>query len=488
MSERTIFLGALDREDPAERAAYLDAVCADDPVLRQRIEALLRSHDSAEAFLAVPAPEQLAADESLAFLGPPREPGALGRLDHYEVLEVVGWGSTGVVLRARDTKLQRIVAVKALAPRLAASAAARQRFVGEAQAAAAIRDEHVVAIHAVSDEGPVPYLVMEFISGVTLQDRIRQTEALDLKMILRVGAQVAKGLAAAHAQGLVHRDVKPANVLLENRVERVKLTDFGLAGAAAAGLITRGIIAGTPLYMSPEQAHGEVTDYRSDLFSLGSVLYTMCAGRPAFLADSTAEVLRRVCEDTPPPLRQVAPDLPGWLCDTVARLQAREARDRPGSAQEVADLLSSRLVELHIPGAKMPVPAVAAARPSRRGYFILAVSLVALLAIVALLAALLWPWLRPERADGPAEPLELRREDMPPELLALAGGGDPEKAPASAAVLGDGRFLFPRVGETAPPPTPTGPSTCFAWRRSPSRSRPAPCLDCAPRRFACRRG
>src|SRR5262249_6550079 len=154
----------------------------------QRIEELLRSHREADTFLEVPAPEQLAAAErSLAFLGPPREPGALGRLDHYEVLEVVGRGSTGVVLKARDTKLQRVVAIKALAPRPAASATARQRFVREAQAAAAVRDDHVVAIHAVSDDGPVPYLVMEFISGTTLEERRQQAGALGLKEILRLG-------------------------------------------------------------------------------------------------------------------------------------------------------------------------------------------------------------------------------------------------------------------------------------------------------------
>jgi serine/threonine protein kinase len=457
MSERAIFLGALDREDPAERAAYLDASCADDPALRQRIEELLRSHQEAGAFLAVPAPEQLAdADESLAFLGPPREPGALGHLDHYEVLEVVGWGGTGVVLKARDTKLQRIVAVKVLAPRLASSAA-RSRFVGEAQAAAAVRDDHVVAIHAVSDEGSNPYLVMEFISGVTLQDRVRQGGPLELKEILRIGAQVAKGLAAAHAQGLVHRDVKPANVLLENGVQHVKLTDFGLAGAAA-GQSGRGVIAGTPGYMSPEQARGEPTDHRSDLFSLGSVLYTMCAGRPPFSADSTAEVLRRVREDSPAPLGEVRPDIPVWLRDVIARLQAKEARDRFASAQEVADLLGGRLAALQqspgpssdqAPGTQRAPPKDSVAPPSRRRYVILAVSLIALLAA---LTALLWSWLRPapEPGEGPAEPVDLRREDLPPALLALAGGGDPARAPAElAAVLGGGRVLFPRPGSTS---------------------------------------
>ncbi len=166
--------------------------------------------------------------------------------------EVVGRGATGLVLKARDRKLQRVVAIKVLAPRLAASAAARQRFVREAQAAAAVRDDHVVGIHDVNDEGPLPYLVMEYIAGITLQDRIRQGGPLDLREVLRIGMQVAKGIAAAHAQGLIHRDIKPGNILLENGVQRVRITDFGLALAAAdAGLSEHGVIAGTPEYMSP---------------------------------------------------------------------------------------------------------------------------------------------------------------------------------------------------------------------------------------------
>src|SRR5262249_52686062 len=233
----------------------------------------------------------------------------------------------------------------------AASGTARQRFVREAQATAAVRDDHVVAIHAVSDDGPVPYLVMEFISGTTLEERLQQAGALGLCEVLRLGMQIAKGLAAAHAQGLVHRDIKPANILLENSVQRVKITDFGLAGAAAAdaGLKGGGLIAGTPLYMSPEQARGAPTDQRSDLFSLGSVLYALCAGRPPFRADTTAAVLKLVCADTPPPLRAIKPDVPAWLCDVVARLMAKEARDRFASAQEVAELLSKQLALLQQP-------------------------------------------------------------------------------------------------------------------------------------------
>src|SRR5262249_21737480 len=154
--------------------------------------------------------------QALTFLAPPREPGALGRLDHYDVLEVVGRGATGVVLKARDRKLQRVVALKVLAPRLAACGPARERFVPEAPSTAAVRDDHVIAIHAVSDEGPLPYLAMEYIDGVTLEERIKQGGPLEIREILRIGLQAASGLAAAHAQGVIHRDIKPANILLEN--------------------------------------------------------------------------------------------------------------------------------------------------------------------------------------------------------------------------------------------------------------------------------
>jgi WD40 repeat protein/serine/threonine protein kinase len=471
MTEREIFLNALEKEGAAARAAYLDAACAGRPALRRRVEELLRYHQEDPAFLNVPAMEQLAAaEESLAFLGPIAEPGSLGRLDHYDVLELVGRGSTGVVLRARDTKLQRVVAVKALAPRLAASAAARQRFVREAQAAAAVRDDNVVAIYAVSEDGPVPYLVMEFICGLTLEQRIRQGKRPDVTEILRIGMQVGAGLAAAHAQGLVHRDIKPANILLENGVQRVKITDFGLAHVAAdAGPTGCGVLAGTPQYMSPEQARGEPTDHRTDLFSLGSVLYTLCTGRPPFQGDNTAAVLSCVRSDTPQPVRQMNPDVPEWLSSLIGRLHAKDACARPASAREVADLLGGRLALLQqpplTPPSEAPVVPVPGARRPPRGWhsrrLLLALWLVVLLAAVAALAILLPGWQRgrsdpgpegdpPPGESGPVEPLDLRREDIPPTLLALAGAGASAQAPPElAAVLGDGRFLLPRVGHTS---------------------------------------
>jgi eukaryotic-like serine/threonine-protein kinase len=355
MNEREIFLAALDK-DPSERAAFLDEACAGDETVRRGVETLLRLNAAPHPFLEVPAVDQLSADVpglrnaavDLSFLGPPSEPGSLGRLDHYEVLEVVGRGGTGVVLRARDTKLQRVVAIKALAAPLAVSGTARARFAREARAAAAVRDEHVIAIHAVEDGRPVPYLVMEFIDGCTLEALLRSAGPLEVKDVLRIGVQAATGLAAAHRQGLVHRDVKPANVLLENGVRRVKLTDFGLARAADdASLTQSGYIAGTPLYMSPEQAGGEPIDPRADLFSLGSVLYEMCTGRPAFRAPTTVAVLRRVCDETPRPIREVNPDIPEALCRVIEWLHAKKPADRPDSANEVADLLARLLADLN---------------------------------------------------------------------------------------------------------------------------------------------
>src|SRR5262249_37008155 len=185
-------------------------------------------------------------------------------------------------------------------------------------------------IQVVCDDGRGPYLVMEFIGGCNLESLLRRGGPLEVKEVLRIGMQVANGLQAAHKQGLIHRDVKPANILLENGVQRVKLTDFGLARAADdASLTQSGLIAGTPLYMSPKQAAGEPLDARSDLFGLGSVLYEMCTGRPAFRAPNTVAVTRRVCDGKPRPIREVNPDIPESLCRFIDRLHAKKPAERP---------------------------------------------------------------------------------------------------------------------------------------------------------------
>ena len=234
----------------------------------------------------------------------------------------------GIVLKAFDEQLHRIVAIKAMTPSLAASGTGRQRFVREAQAAAAVNHDNVVDIYAVEEAGPVPYLVMEYVAGISLEDKLKQQGPLELKEILRIGLQTADGLAAAHRQGLVHRDVKPANILLENGVGRVKITDFGLARAADDVSVTQtGVIAGTPAYMSPEQARGDAVDHRSDLFSLGSVLYALCAGRTPFRGSTSLGVLKQVCEEQPHPIRDLNPDIPEWLCAIIEQA-ARQASRR----------------------------------------------------------------------------------------------------------------------------------------------------------------
>lgn len=292
----------------------------------------------------------------LRHLSPTDFPRMLGRLGGYEIAGVIGRGGMGVVLKGFDQALNRYVAIKVLAPHLAASGAARQRFAREAQAAAAVVHENVMAIHGVAEARGFPYLVMPFLRGASLEKRLREQGPLEVPEILRVGLQAAAGLAAAHAQGLVHRDIKPANILLEDGVERLKITDFGLARAADDATLTRsGVIAGTPQYMSPEQARGEVVDPRSDLFSLGSVLYALCTGHSPFRAETSYGVLRRICETQPRPIREINPAIPDWLVMLIERLHAKDPAGRWQAAEQVAELFSQCLAHVQQPAAA-PLP------------------------------------------------------------------------------------------------------------------------------------
>lgn len=303
----------------------------------------------------------------LEFLAPTDDPAMLGRLGTYEVAGVIGYGGMGIVLKAFDRALNRNVAIKVLAPQLAISASARRRFAREAQAAAAVVHEHVVAIHAVAEAGGLPYLVMPYVAGNSLQQRLDRTGPLAVPEILRIAMQTAAGLAAAHAQGLVHRDVKPANVLLENGVERVMITDFGLARTVDDASLTRsGVIAGTPRYMAPEQAQGDGVDHRADLFSLGSVIYAMCTGRPPFRAETAMAVLRRICQEQPRPIRQINPEIPDWLAEIVEKLHEKDPALRFQTAAEVAELLGQHLAHLQRPTSVPRPPRLAGRRRSAR--------------------------------------------------------------------------------------------------------------------------
>ena len=306
--------------------------------------------------------------ESMAsqLLSPASHPELLGRIGRYDVERLIGSGGMGVVFKAHDSELNRPVAIKILAPYLSGSGPARKRFAREARAAAAVVHEHVVPIYNVETERETPFLVMHYIAGESLQGRIDRDGALGLCEILRIGMQAASGLSAAHQQGLVHRDIKPSNILMEQGVERALITDFGLARAADDASLTRtGFHPGTPQYMSPEQAAGEQVDARSDLFSLGSVLYTMCTGRPPFRAETSLGVLRRITDVEPRPIREINPNIPEWLSLLIARLMSKSPEDRFANALEVADLLGQCLAHVQQPAA-MPLPeAVAALAPKR---------------------------------------------------------------------------------------------------------------------------
>jgi serine/threonine protein kinase len=284
-------------------------------------------------------------DDSLrALLGEPGHPELLGRLGRYDIERVIGSGGMGIVLKAHDSELNRPIAIKVLAGHLAHVGAARERFAREGRAAAAVVHEHVVAIYNVESDGAVPFLVMQYVPGRSLQARVDEDGPLAATEALRIGVQAAAGLAAAHRQGLVHRDVKPSNILLEDTVERAVLTDFGLARAMDdASLTQTGIVAGTPHYMSPEQATGGQIDHRSDLFSLGSVLYFMVAGRPPFRATGSLAVLHRICHEPHRPAWQVKPEIPDELCDVIDRLLEKKPSRRFTSAEEVRDRLAALL-------------------------------------------------------------------------------------------------------------------------------------------------
>ncbi len=308
----------------------------------------------------------------LKLLAPTDDDRMLGRLGTYEVMGVIGSGGMGIVLKAFDSALNRYVAIKILSPHLGSSGAARKRFSREAQAAAAVVHDTVMEIYGVANVDGLPYLVMPYVRGSSLQRRLDDEGPLAVVEILRIGMQAATGLSAAHAQGLVHRDVKPANILLPHGIARVKLTDFGLARAVDdASLTVTGVIAGTPQYMSPEQARGESVDHRSDLFSLGSVLYAMCTGRAPFRAESSYGVLQLVTHEEPRPIREINPDIPEWLCRIIARLMSKQPNDRFASATEVAELLEACLAHVQQPDlVSLPLgtlmPASRARLPRRR--------------------------------------------------------------------------------------------------------------------------
>lgn len=335
---------------------------------------------------------------SLDFLEPAVHPELLGRLGRFDIERVIGAGGMGVVFKAHDGELHRAVAVKVLAPHLANSAAARRRFAREAQAAAAVIHPNVIPIHNVESDGKIPYLVMQYVAGESLQTRVDRLGPLPIADVLRIAQQTAAGLSAAHAQGLIHRDVKPANILLEESIDRVVLSDFGLARTVDDASLTRtGIVTGTPHYMSPEQAGGEAIDCRSDQFSLGCVLYFMLTGRAPFRAESAMGVLNRICHHAHRPVNQINASVPRELSRVVDRLLAKSAGARFESAAACEAELSKLLSAVQSGRLRL----VSERKPSNKQWRTLALATAGTLTVAGLLCVALWQSPTEEQTASP---------------------------------------------------------------------------------------
>jgi hypothetical protein len=346
----------------------------DDPAVNDlivRLQRLQRESRAAAPETTSDGSAEPDADDDVALfriLAPAQAPGELGRLGSYRVLSIIGRGGMGVVFRVEDVQLGRPVALKVMRPSRAITAAARQRFLREARAAATVKHPHIVTIYQVGDDQGTPFLAMELLDGESLEARLKRLGRLSPAEVLELGRALAAGLAAAHERGVIHRDIKPANVFLEgvghgesgtgdSPLPRVKILDFGLARTASEDLrlTESGVIVGTPEYMAPEQARGRPVDARCDLFSLGSVLYHAATGVVPFRGADAVSTLLAVADGTPAPPRQLQPRVPPALSELVMWLLQKDPAARPASARAVLERL--RAIDAPRPAAAVAVSA-----------------------------------------------------------------------------------------------------------------------------------
>jgi WD40 repeat protein/serine/threonine protein kinase len=352
------------------------------PDLLAKLRSLPSGFDGSEVNTLAPEAgtesEQGGAGSSAAaydFLAPPQGPEEIGRLGPYRILKVLGHGGMGVVFQAEDARLQRAVALKAMLPEQAQKPGAKERFLREARAAAALEHDHIVAIFQVDEDRGIPYIAMPFLKGMSLEDWLQQrakegSAPIRLAQILRLAKEIARGLAAAHDRGLIHRDIKPANIWLDaNAGGRVKILDFGLARLSTGEqhLTQAGVILGTPAYMAPEQARGEKVDGRADLFSLGVVLYRLATGVLPFHGPDMMSTLMALATHEPRPPSAVKEGVPAALSDLIMRLLTKDQDRRIASAKDVLKELQAIEKEASGPapsesllsGVKPPAMAVA---------------------------------------------------------------------------------------------------------------------------------
>ncbi len=338
---------------PEARPAFLDQECSGDAEMRREVESLLARETRVEGFLEVPHPRGVSAADLGANLDPASSRLAAGtELGPYRIEDFIGAGGMGAVYRATDPRLTRTVAIKVLTTR-AASDVDRRQLEKEARAASALNHPHICTVHDIGSEAGTAYLVMEYLDGETLAEKLTKRGLLPPPQALDAAIQIADALAAAHRAGIVHRDLKPGNIMLvkagpgRSGQSDVKLLDFGLArnvnprdaATAADSVRTHGLVVGTVPYMAPEQIAGRPADARTDLFAFGAVLYEMLTGRRAFDSDSQAGVIAAVLEREPVPLTDAQPLTPPALDRLIRKCLAKDPDARWQSASDVADEL-----------------------------------------------------------------------------------------------------------------------------------------------------
>jgi len=373
------------------------------PELRKRIDAIRKFEQLAQTYTANHNPV-----DAVGTLSDGRTPTpSFGGLT---VVRVIGEGGMGRVLEAHDAKLGRRVAVKEMRPQLAANAYARERFLREARAVAAVRHDHIVPIYHVGEQDGAPFLVMPLLEGESLADRLERTKgALSPAEVARIGRETALGLFAAHQAGLVHRDIKPANLWLEASHGRLLILDFGLARSidSVDAMTREGSVLGTPGYLAPEQANGLPLDGRADLFSLGATLYQAATGTRPFQGPTLTAVLRAVAEHNPRPPHEVNPAMPAVLSGIIMRLLAKNPADRPATAAVIAEELASPLLsDSQHPTTVLPPSQPNASRPSRYQGLVVAIA-AAVLALGYVIWVLTRPGTQPVVADKgmPVDPV-----------------------------------------------------------------------------------
>jgi hypothetical protein len=419
------------------------------------VERCPRCQTALEKIAGAPtAAHEVPSVEKPPFLGPPLEAGDLGSIDHYRVVDLLGQGGMGSVFKGIDTVLHRSVAIKVL--KEVAVPFAKERMLREAQVTAGLSSEHVAAIYQVGQINGLPYLAMELLEGESLEARLAKGKP-SLDEVIRWSREIAEGLAAAHAKGLVHRDIKPANIWILPS-GKVKILDFGLSRPVETdlNLTQTGYVVGTPHYMSPEQATDGAVDHRSDLFSLGCVMYRMVTGGLAFPGRSFAAVIAKLATFNPPPVTEQEPGVPHALGDLIEQLLAKKPEHRPQTAMEVVD----RLRELKADGewgGPVIVDAgrttVRARAPRRKNepWQPVATGIGTVLA-AAVVGLLVWKLVAPPAVASKAKPAVADAIDQALDASRVPTGGDPagrQLAPMSSAVV-----TPPPPRRRPDPPTP----------------------------------